>query len=74
MEPWSPARIPVEIRERDLRNHWSMFGVASCVERIGRKWQVMYGLVPVLFNTKTEAMDACDRLVLAICRRNTNAR
>ena len=74
MEPWSPARIPVEIRERDLRNRWSMFGVASCVERIGRKWQVMYELVPVLFNTKAEAMDACDRLVLAIGRRNANAR
>lgn len=69
MIDWNPPLLPVAIRERDLCNHWSMFGEANCVERLGSRWIILYHLHHTTFRTKREAMAACTNLVLAIARR-----
>jgi hypothetical protein len=61
--------------DRDLINHWTMFGVDSLVSKVGRKWKVEFrgkGF-PVVFKTKTEASARATEWVLARARARRDA-
>jgi hypothetical protein len=62
----------VAIRERDLVNHWNMFGEANCVEKLGSRWRLMFHIHPGLWRTKREAVEAGTNLVLEISRRRAD--
>lgn len=59
---------PLTTDERNLINHWSMFGSAAIVEKVGRSWMIReFGSVkhPMVYKTKRQAMDAGTAMVLA---------
>jgi hypothetical protein len=62
------------IDERDFLNHWTMFGVAACVSKIGSRWRIWSGKTGHgLFKTKREAMAMADQCALAIGQRRAEA-
>ena len=53
--------------ERNFLNHWSMFGVANVVTKVGsHHWALAYDQSPLVFRTKREAMMVADKRALAI--------
>ena len=74
MKPILPEgwRDHITPEERDLTNHWSMYGWA-CIQKVGSKWDSMVPGAP-LFKTKTAAHDflsnfVCDAIPLRCIQR-----
>ncbi len=64
---------PLTAAENHMRNHWSMFGSNSIVEKLGSKWVIVqFGDMPrhpICFKTKHESVEAGTAMVIAMSRR-----
>ncbi len=70
-----PKKPEVDITfYRDLTNHWSMFGEAALVKKLGKGWIVDFRGHghPIVYKTKREAMHWATEWVLEVSRAGLN--